>query len=87
MEKRSDGSRLELCVSEHFTHSSSGLFFVMLDTMLQEINKWIEEAVKKLGYPIDLIADRWGVEHPDNLAHGDYATNIALILSKHLNKK
>ncbi|MFH1170486.1 MAG: arginine--tRNA ligase [Candidatus Vogelbacteria bacterium] len=55
--------------------------------MLQEITKWLEETVKKLDYPIDLVAGRWGVKHPDELARGDYATNIALVLGKELKQK
>ncbi len=52
----------------------------------QEIFKWIEEAARKLGYPIDLAAGRWKVEHPDDLARGDYATNVALVLGKEMKK-
>ena len=55
--------------------------------MLEKIAKWIEEAIKKLNYPADQFAGRWGVEHPDELARGDYATNVALVLAKVVNQE
>lgn len=54
--------------------------------MLQEIARWIEEAVRKLDYSTDQITDRWVIERPDDLARGDYATNVALALGKKLKK-
>lgn len=43
-----------------------------------KIKKAIEEAVKSLG----LAAPAITLEHPADLAHGDYATNVALALAK-----
>ena len=54
----------------------------MLDNMREVITNWIEETARELGYPINQISGRWGVEHPDDLARGDYATNVALVLAK-----
>jgi arginyl-tRNA synthetase len=52
--------------------------------LFQEITKLVEMAVRKLGYSLELVAGRWGVEHPDELARGDYATNVALVLGKEM---
>jgi len=42
----------------------------------REIHDAIEKAIEELGFPkVD-----FAVEHPADLAHGDYATNVALIL-------
>ena len=46
------------------------------------LKKIIAEAVKSLGAePVDFV-----LEHPDVMAHGDYAANVALVLSKQLKK-
>lgn len=47
-----------------------------------EIRKTIEEALAELGLP---SAD-FALEHPSDLAHGDYAANVALVLAKLENK-
>jgi arginyl-tRNA synthetase len=50
--------------------------------MEQEIRKAIKAAVVELGASDVAFI----VEHPDDLAHGDYATNVAMALSKSLGK-
>jgi len=44
----------------------------------EEIKKTIEKAVSTL----ELEVTSFIVEHPDDIAHGDYSTNIALVLAK-----
>lgn len=51
-------------------------------TIQNQIKDLINEAVKGLGAE----AVTFSLEHPDVMAHGDYAANIALILSKQLKK-
>lgn len=53
--------------------------------MKEQIIELINKTLKELGFVSDnkLV---FTLEHPDVMAHGDYATNVALILSKQLKK-
>ncbi|MDP2734680.1 MAG: arginine--tRNA ligase, partial [bacterium] len=46
--------------------------------ILQELEKSVKGALAKLG----LEAEAVSFEHPENLEHGDYSSNIALVLGK-----
>lgn len=46
----------------------------------ETLTNLIKKALADLGF--DTSAVNFTVEHPDDLSHGDYATNVALILSK-----
>ncbi len=48
----------------------------------ETLSKVISEAVEALNFPNVSFA----VEHPSDISHGDYATNVALILGKNLVK-
>ena len=48
--------------------------------ILHLIEKLIQGALKELDLPAEIIK----LEHPADLANGDYSTNIALILAKQL---
>lgn len=50
--------------------------------MEQSLKAHIQEAAKELGLP----EVSFSLEHPKELSHGDWATNIALILSKQADK-
>lgn len=50
--------------------------------MKEKISHSIREALKGLGLPeVPFV-----VEHPEDLSHGDYATNVAMVLSKQIGK-
>ena len=46
--------------------------------MEQEIKILIQKALKN----IDITADDIQVEHPADFSHGDYSTNVALVLGQ-----
>jgi len=46
----------------------------------------IREAIEKVLKKLAIDQADFAVEHPSDLAHGDYATNVALVLSKRLGK-
>lgn len=48
----------------------------------EELRKLIQEAVERLGFEAKEI----NLEHPENIEHGDYSTNVALVLAKKLGK-
>lgn len=50
--------------------------------IVKEIEKLIQGALKELDLPAEIIK----LEHPADLANGDYSTNIALILAKKVNE-
>lgn len=50
---------------------------------MNEINKAIKKAIESLGWG----GAQFGVDHPREAAHGDYSTNVALILAKQVGKK
>jgi arginyl-tRNA synthetase len=51
--------------------------------MREKLRGVIQEVIQKLGFPeVD-----FSVEHPENFAHGDYATNVAMVVAKHVGKK
>ncbi len=52
----------------------------MIKTYIENL---IKEALGKIGVEAKDIPD-FSVEHPDELSHGDYATNVALILARKL---
>ncbi|MDO8473955.1 MAG: arginine--tRNA ligase [bacterium] len=49
----------------------------------EEIKNLVRQACLKLGFPVEEIV----LEHPENVEHGDYSTNVALVLAKQLGKK
>lgn len=50
--------------------------------MQETIRQAINEVISELGIsPVDFV-----VEHPADLAHGDYATNVAMVVAKQLGK-
>ena len=50
--------------------------------MKERLEKAIKEALGELGLPsVD-----FSLEHPKELEHGDYMTNVALIVAKQENK-
>jgi len=54
------------------------------------IKKAVNEALSELGGEngdFASISDRQTVEHPDDLSHGDYSTNAALVFAKDLKSK
>ncbi len=51
--------------------------------IIEELKKAVGEALKVLG----VSAPEVSLEHPDDLSHGDYATNAALRYAKELKKK
>ncbi|MCX6720810.1 MAG: arginine--tRNA ligase [Candidatus Staskawiczbacteria bacterium] len=51
--------------------------------MKEEIKKIIEKAVKDFGE----VPEGFSVDIPDDKMHGDYSTNVALVLSKKLGKE
>ena len=48
----------------------------------EKLNKAIKEALSELGFSVSLIE----VEHPQDPSHGDYATNVALVLAQKIGK-
>jgi len=52
--------------------------------MRNKIKKIIKNALKAIFF--NLKIPEFKVEHPENEQFGDYATNVAMLLSKHLNK-
>jgi arginyl-tRNA synthetase len=54
------------------------------DMYIRNILKDKISAIVKEVY--DVNVDNFVVEHPDNLEHGDYATNVALVLTKIVNQ-
>jgi arginyl-tRNA synthetase len=48
----------------------------------EDIKNFIQHACSDLGFTIEEIA----LEHPENAEHGDYSTNVALVLAKKLGK-
>lgn len=44
-----------------------------------ELHTLIQEAIRKLGFSIETP---FSLEHPADMAHGDYATNVAMALAK-----
>ena len=50
--------------------------------MESKIRKAIEAAVLELG----ITAGNFSVEHPAELSHGDYSTNVAMVYAKGLGK-
>lgn len=51
-------------------------------TISETLSKAITEAIETLQFPSVSFA----IEHPSDISHGDYATNVALILGKELGK-
>ena len=51
-------------------------------SIAQKLKNLIEEALKNL----DILDAAFTLEHPTELSHGDYATNVALVCSKKLGK-
>ena len=49
--------------------------------IIDEVNNFIREALTSLGYK---IPDNFSVEVADDTSHGDYASNVAMILAKDL---
>ncbi len=50
--------------------------------MESEIRKAIEKVLQELG-----TGDvQFSVEHPADLSHGDYATNVAMVIAKQVKK-
>lgn len=49
----------------------------------EQIRQHIIKALRELGYPEDL---EFTLEHPGDMGHGDFASNVALVLSKQLGK-
>ncbi len=49
----------------------------------QKISEWISQALENLSLesPTEIL-----LEHPKDLSHGDYATNVAMVLAKKLGK-
>src|SRR3989344_6083534 len=53
----------------------------------EEIEKIIQNALEELKNELgDFSFEQISLEHPENLEHGDYATNIAFALAKQLKK-
>lgn len=50
----------------------------------EEIKVLIKDSLKELGFECDKDIT---LEHPDELSHGDYSSNIALVISKQLKQK
>ena len=50
--------------------------------MKHEIQKFLEKAIKTLGYDIKEV----DVDYPKNEVFGDYTTNVAMVLSKSVKK-
>jgi len=46
-----------------------------------KIKTWIQEAIEHLS----LLSVEFSVEHPEEYAHGDYSTNVAMVLAKTAN--
>lgn len=51
-------------------------------TIAEQLKKSIKEALQNLNIP----QDSFTLEHPTELSHGDYATNVALVCAKQLGK-
>ena len=51
-------------------------------TISETLSRAITEAIETLQFPSVSFA----IEHPSDISHGDYATNVALILGKDLGK-
>lgn len=56
--------------------------YAILAMMKEKIQHMIEKISRELGVTIDGIS----VERPSDISHGDYATNIAFLLSKQMKK-
>ena len=51
--------------------------------MKKEIEEIIKSALTNLGLSQDVV---FTVEHPEDIKHGDYSSNVALIYSKEVGK-
>lgn len=51
-----------------------------------DIKVTIKDLIKKAGESLELNFDIVNIEHPDDISHGDYSTNVALMYSKTLGK-
>ena len=66
-----------------FNLSKNWYSFDMIEVQKQ-LNKHVQKALKNLGVS-DISAEAGGsMDHPKDLIHGDYSTNVALIYSKSL---
>ena len=48
----------------------------------EEITSLLKEVLKSLAIPVEAVS----VDYPADVQHGDYATNVALILAKKVAK-
>lgn len=61
---------------------ADALIFAIVVSMKEVIKTAIDDILSELSFP---VAD-FVVEHPADLSHGDYATNVALVLAKQANQ-
>jgi arginyl-tRNA synthetase len=50
--------------------------------MKEKLRDYIEQTINKKGFPEALFS----LEHPEDLSHGDYATNVAMVIAKKIGR-
>jgi len=58
-----------------------------LSGTIQYLREYIYQAIGELGWGSHIVLEDLGIEHPKVETHGDYSTNVALVLSKKIGKK
>src|SRR3989344_5025237 len=57
--------------------------YEMKETMEEKIKKLIKKSLNDLGVDVTEVS----LEHPDDISHGDYSTNVAMVYSKEVKMK